>query len=113
LESIKAYGIGVYMEGGLKLDNDKPNLDLVLGGFSKALIEVGKVGTFGATKYAPDNWKLVDNGKERYSSAMLRHYFEDRLGNIYDEESGLLHLAHAAWNSLVVLSFEIERLSGD
>ena len=36
---------------GVKLDNGKIRLGLVLGGFAKALWEVGCIGTFGANKY--------------------------------------------------------------
>ena len=38
-------------ETGSKLDHGKIKADLVLGDFAKALIEVCKVGTFGAEKY--------------------------------------------------------------
>jgi hypothetical protein len=90
---------------GYKLDSAKPDLDLVLGDFSKALREVGKVGTYGLIKYPPSNWLKVDNAEKRYSSALLRHYFEhrDEDGTKIDPESGLLHLAHTTWNSLAVL----------
>ena len=40
---------------GLKYDSEKPRLGLVLGAFARPLIEIGKVGTFGANKYAPNN----------------------------------------------------------
>lgn len=90
-------------EKGVKLDTGKPRLDLVLGDFSNALWEVGKVGTFGANKYTDRGWQEVDNGIERYLSAMLRHYFKFKSGEEYDTESLLLHLSHLAWNSLAVL----------
>ena len=35
-------------EKGVKLDEGKNRLGLILGGFSRALWEVGRVGTFGA-----------------------------------------------------------------
>jgi len=88
---------------GAKLDNDKPDLDLVLGDFSKALMEVGKIGTFGAKKYTEHGWLSVLNGQRRYSSAMWRHIFQYKEGQELDLESGFSHLAHAAWNSLAVL----------
>ena len=88
---------------GVKLDTGKPRLDLVLGDFSNALWEVGKVGTFGANKYTDRGWQEVDNGIERYLSAMLRHYFKFKSGEEYDTESSLLHLSHLCWNSLAVL----------
>ena len=90
-------------EKGVKLDEGKPRLDLVLGDFSNALWEVGKVGTFGANKYTDRGWREVDNGIERYLSALLRHYFKFKSGEEYDTESSLLHLSHMVWNSLAVL----------
>ena len=95
-------------EKGVKLDNEKPRMDLVLGGFAKALYEVGLVGTFGADKYSDDGWKYVDNGIERYLSAMLRHYIKYKNGELIDEESGLPHLSHMAWNALAVLQLDTE-----
>jgi hypothetical protein len=90
---------------GYKLDSAKPDLDLVLGDFSKALREVGKVGTYGLIKYPPSNWLKVESAERRYASAMLRHYFEyrDEDGPDIDPESKLPHLAHAAWNALAAL----------
>ena len=87
---------------GAKLDNGKPNLDLVLGEFGRALTGVGKVGTFGANKYTPRGWVHVDNAAQRYLSAMLRHYLAMRQGEELDKDSGLPHAYHMAWNALAV-----------
>ena len=89
------------MPEGLKYDGGKPRAALVLGGFANALLEVAKVGTFGAEKYAPNNWKLVD--RERYEDALFRHLLQWQSGELVDPETGLLHLAHAAWNALAIL----------
>lgn len=88
---------------GIKLDTEKPRMDLVFSGFSKALQLVGDIGTYGAVKYTDNGWQEVDNGIERYLSAMLRHYFKYKDGEYYDRESELPHLAHMAWNALAVL----------
>jgi len=88
---------------GAKLDAGKPDLDLVLGDFSRALVQVGNVGTFGANKYSRSGWLSVSNAQERYRSALLRHYFYERCGEQSDPESNLLHAAHLAWNSLAYL----------
>lgn len=88
---------------GAKDDSTKPRLDLVLGDFKKAIWDVGLVGTFGAKKYTDRGWKEVNNGIERYLSAMLRHYFKFKNGEKLDSESGLSHLSHMAWNALAVL----------
>lgn len=95
---------------GMKFDSGKPRMDLVLGAFSRALLAVGAVGTFGAVKYADDNWVHVDNGVSRYSDAMLRHYLAERQGQVLDSESGLLHAAHAAWCALARLDLQLRAL---
>ena len=95
---------------GAKLDAGKPDLDLVLGAFAGALLEVGKVGTFGAKKYSEDGWLKVPNGIRRYTSAELRHYFYEADGEKFDVESGLLHKAHKAWNALAALQLELNSL---
>lgn len=87
-------------EPGAKLDAGKNRVALVMRGFSRALTEVGRVGTYGANKYSPNGWKEVPNGIERYDDAMMRHWLE---GRTVDTETGLLHAAQVAWNALAVL----------
>lgn len=102
-------------EKGSKLDAGKPRLGLVFRGFARALVEVGKVGTFGANKYTDDGWLDVPNGIERYTDAGLRHELKEAIGEEVDADSGLLHAAHKAWNALAVLELklrEIERGDG-
>lgn len=88
---------------GLKYDDGKPNLSLVFGGFPKALLDVGYVGTFGARKYTPEGWKHVPNLQQRYMSALLRHTFAVLQNDLWDRETGRHHLAHVAWNALALL----------
>lgn len=80
---------------------------LVLGGFSHALMEVIKVGTFGAKKYTPNGWLEVPNGVERYSDAMGRHWLYEMQGESHDPDSKLLHAAHLAWNALARLELMV------
>ncbi len=75
--------------------------------------ELVKILTFGAQKYAPDNWKLSMNTedheqfmKDRYESAR-RHSQARRKGQILDPASGLPHLAHVAWNALAMMSYDL------
>jgi len=96
-------------EKGAKLDKGKNRLGLVIGGFARALIEVGKVGTFGANKYTDDGWKYVQNGEQRYTDALYRHLLAEANGEELDSETGLLHAAAVAWNSLARLHFIILR----
>lgn len=96
-------------EPGAKLDAGKSRLGLVLGGFARALQEVGRVGTYGADKYSPDGWKHVKNGEQRYLDALYRHLLADAIDPA-DTDTGLKHLAQVAWNVLAVLEL---RLRGD
>ena len=94
---------------GAKLDAGKNRLGLVLMDFAPALIEVGKVGTFGANKYTPHGWKTVADGEQRYTDAMFRHLMADGRGEEIDPDSQLLHAAQTAWNALARLTFILER----
>jgi len=51
--------------------------------------------SYGAAKYDSENWKYVENAKDRYFSAFMRHVVAYRKGEIYDKESGKPHLSHA------------------
>ena len=59
-------------EPGSKLDAGK-NKAGVLADFSRALLAVSEVGTFGADKYSRGGWQSVPNGVERYTDAAWRH----------------------------------------
>ena len=93
-------------EAGIKHDQDKPRPDLVLDGFPHALLAVSYVAAYGAAKYTEDGWRTVPDGLKRYRAAKDRHRMlgaiEDR-----DEESGLLHAAHEAWNALATLELAL------
>lgn len=95
-------------DSGAKLDAGKNRLDLVLGAFARALMAVGEVGTFGANKYSDNGWKEVENGRQRYTDAMLRHYFKDAKGEDVDPDSNLLHDTHLAWNALARLELRLK-----
>ena len=80
---------------GMKFDNGKLLYSLIPPETLKALAEVL---TFGANKYAKDNWKLVEDGKERYLNALMRHLEAYRSGEFTDPESGFSHLSHCLCN---------------
>lgn len=67
---------------------------------------VVSVLTYGARKYAPENWRKVSKPEDRYFSAAIRHLTEWRAGQKIDPESGLPHLAHAACSLLFILDIE-------
>jgi hypothetical protein len=87
---------------GRKDDSSKIRMDLLP---FDSLEEISKVLTFGAKKYAPNNWKFVENPVERYEAAMLRHISAYKQGELLDSETGLPHLAHAACCLMFLISF--------
>lgn len=85
---------------GTKHDAGKP----IIGAIPpNAELAVGRVLAFGATKYARDNWRLVEDAQIRYMDAALRHLNAVRRGESQDSESGEHHLAHAACCVLFML----------
>ena len=54
--------------------------------------------TYGANKYAKDNWRLV-KPVERYYSALMRHLEAVRKGEWLDKESGYPHMWHVLTNA--------------
>ena len=91
---------------GLKLDQGKSRYDLLPFG---AVDQLVRVLTYGAEKYAPNNWRLVENPIERYKAATLRHLSLYMQGEEVDKESGISHLAHAATNVIFLMEFEKEK----
>jgi hypothetical protein len=75
-----------------KHDSEKARWDLLP---LEAVTPIVDVLTFGARKYAPDNWRTVPEWRRRYYAATLRHLVAWWRGERVDTESGLPHLAHA------------------
>tara|TARA_B110000285_G_scaffold225518_1_gene283888 strand:- start:619 stop:1005 length:387 start_codon:yes stop_codon:yes gene_type:complete len=96
------------MTEGKKFDSEKPKMHLLP---PKALFEVAKVLTFGAEKYAEENWRVVPDAQNRYASASLRHMFSHIDGEELDQETDLSHLAHAICCLLFKLELELENES--
>ena len=93
---------------GVKFDKDKPRVELVFDSMSRALLEVARVATHGAEKYTEDGWVTVPDGERRYRAAGDRHRLQSAL-SLRDEESGMLHKAHQAWNVLAELELYLRR----
>lgn len=90
--------------GAVKYDQGKPPIYRGgLGYFPRAIASVSAVSSFGATKYAWDGWRYVNDGINRYSDALVRHLAKEGEGEVVDTDSGLLHASHAAWNALARL----------
>ncbi len=98
---------------GAKLDAGKVRPSLVLGGFARALWEVSKVGTYGATKYTDNGWMEVVDGDKRYDDAKMRHWLKEKMGEKCDKDTNLTHLAHEAWNALARLDLYIRETENE
>jgi len=92
-------------EAGRKDDKEKPDWSLMP---FKVLTEVVKVLTFGKRKYERNNWKHVNDARNRYFAAAQRHLTEWQSGELIDEESGLHHLAHACCCLIFLMWFDDE-----
>lgn len=77
-----------------------------------ALMRVAEVAGFGARKYAKFNYLKGFDWSLAYD-ANQRHLHDFWNGVDVDPESGLPHLAHAAWQSLALLSFYERGLGTD
>lgn len=99
--------------GGMKYDDGKPRMDLLLSGCPNALEQVSQILTFGAKKYAAHSWQTVPQGEDRYLAALLRHLTAHSKGEKNDPESGMSHLAHAACNALFILELEARKCTSD
>lgn len=89
---------------GRKLDAGKPRFDLMPLHAYKAVVDVL---TYGAGKYAPENWRKVDGWRWRYYRAALGHIYAWAVGERLDAESGLPHLAHAVCCLLFILELDV------
>ena len=85
----------------MKFDTEKIRVDLLP---VKPVLEIAKVFTFGANKYADRNWEKGLKWGRVYGAA-LRHLFYWFLGEDKDPESGLSHLAHAGCNIMFLLEY--------
>jgi hypothetical protein len=94
------------MNTGVKYDKEKSRWDLVLLYVLEGFV---RVLTFGAKKYADNNWMIVENAEQRYFSALMRHITAYQAGETVDKESNESHLSHALCCIYFLLYFELKR----
>ena len=93
------------MNNGIKYDKEKPKYADFLLDFQDAIEELYKVYEFGTNKYGRENWKKVEDGEERFTNAMIRHFFKK--GN--DEETNINHQTHTAYNAIMRLHYILQK----
>lgn len=125
-EFIKTRGVKTVAEPGrqwildAKADSGKPPLMTILHGWAPALKAVAEVSKYGYHKHTArarerliaegtspadaaarvpyNNWRNGD--PEVYGNSAMNHGIDEGVDGLYDPESGFLHEAHRAWNSL-------------
>ena len=100
-EKVLVVQVTSYNEQGQKHDQAKPRFSLIP---HQALWQVVAVLEFGAKKYGTENWRGVENARQRYFDACHRHLNAWWQGESVDDESGLPHLAHAVCCLIFLMS---------
>ena len=72
----------------------------------RQLEDVVAVLGVGADKYGVDNWKKVADARDRYKSALMRHFSAYMGGEVNDSDDGLHHLAHVICCALFLMWFD-------
>ena len=82
----------------VKKDIGKPMVSLVE---PKYILGMAEVLTFGAKKYAIDNWKSATiEDIRRIKDSLLRHTLAYTSGELVDPETGLSHTYHIGCNAM-------------
>jgi len=94
---------------GAKFDTGNTRYDLI---DAYSLEQLALIYTFGAQKYEDENWRKGISWK-RVFAATMRHLWSFWKGEELDPESGLPHLAHAAWNIFSLINYSKYRREFD
>lgn len=97
---------------GIKHDAGKTRWSLLIA--LKAARMVAEVLTYGAKKYAPNNFKYVKGWRWRYTDAAFRHINAYLDGEPHDPETGYHHVSHAICCLIMLLDNELNNMpNGD
>ena len=95
---------------GYKLDDHKLDPTLVPVEMIEAAAHVMQ---HALTKYPRDNWKKVNDARQRYTAALWRHLIAMQRGEEMDPDSGQPHLWHVAANVSMLCWFDAVGTWGD
>ena len=93
----------------LRYNTGKIRLELIP---PTALKKVAQVFTAGAEKYGERNWEKGLAWKD-VTASLKRHLLAFEMGEDYDKESGIEHLAHLVCNALMLLEYQHLYPEGD
>lgn len=97
------------LSGGLVADSTvvgrkigKVRMDLVMQDMPRAIEALARVMTWAldAKGYKESDWLHVPDAINKYSGGLHRHDNKEKRGQEFDEESGLEHAIHTAWNAM-------------
>lgn len=101
------------VEGVLEVDRKKDDITKTKVGqmfqdFHYALQGVSEITRYGIEKYQrPGSWKHAHRELVKYHDALGRHLLKHH-SEMYDNESGYLHLLHGLWNILALVQMMME-----
>lgn len=81
----------------------KVRMDLVVQDMPRAIEALARVMTWalsGEKGYAESDWLHVPDGIQKYHGGLHRHDNKEMRGQTLDDESGLHHAIHTAWNAM-------------
>ena len=89
-------------ESGLRFDDKKPRFDLIP---TYPMFQLARLFAFGTKKYAERNW---EKGMpwSKVIAPLQRHLCNWMAGEDNDDETGLSHMIHVAWNAMVLVEYE-------
>ena len=97
------------MSKAMRHNKGKPQLSYWLQ-FPRSAEALSNVMEYGAEKYERGNWALGGKPDEEYIDAAMRHitkmmryYKSGDKSDLYDEESGCMHVAHAMFNLMALV----------
>lgn len=114
--------------GGMKFDADKVDyrdlLDSLLIGCIDGIRGVVAVLRFGAKKYKPNSWQVLQDAEARYTKALLRHLVDiqahgllhrdvNEQGEADANHSGLLSIYHVCCDAMFLAYFATKRAKAE
>jgi len=81
--------------------------------FPTAMEALCRVMEVGSVKYERDDWKQGGRPDHEYISAMGRHISAFKQGDMFDPDTGCLHLAHALWNIIALIELNYPGVTHD
>lgn len=91
-----------------KADGGKSNPTLLEAGVPRALEVCNDTLDYGALKYEAHSWLKVPDGIARYDSAARRHRRARDKGEVFDNESFIMHLGHEIMCNLFQLELMLQ-----